>query len=106
MNCLRCVFSDKHILRVMVLLAMTAFASAQNPSSPRPHRGAVGSQGPLPTHEIFAPEMIVSGGALFQQNCAFCHGKDAGGGESGPDLTRSKLVSSDMKGEAIGNVVR
>jgi cytochrome c oxidase cbb3-type subunit 3 len=50
--------------------------------------------------------MIVSGGALFQQNCAFCHGKDAGGGESGPDLTRSKLVSSDVKGEAIGNVVR
>src|SRR6185437_6651446 len=68
--------------------------------------GTVGSQGPLPVHEIFAPEVIVSGGALFQQNCAFCHGKDAGGGETGPDLTRSKLVSSDMKGEAIGNVVR
>jgi mono/diheme cytochrome c family protein len=25
------------------------------------------------------------GKTLFAQNCAFCHGRDAGGGESGPD---------------------
>ena len=66
----------------------------------------VGSQGPLPTHAAFTPQQIEGGGALFQQNCAFCHGRDAAGGESGPDLTRSKLVASDKDGEAIGNVVR
>ncbi|MGC2448748.1 MAG: cytochrome c [Candidatus Sulfotelmatobacter sp.] len=44
--------------------------------------------------------------ALFQQDCAFCHGRDATGGESGPDLTRSKLVAADVKGEKIGVVVR
>ena len=40
------------------------------------------------------------------QNCAFCHGRDAGGGESGPDLTRSKLVAEDADGDKIGPVVK
>ncbi len=39
------------------------------------------------------------------QNCAFCHGRDAGGGETGPSLTASKLVSEDMQGDKIGVVV-
>ena len=47
-----------------------------------------------------------AGDALFQQNCAFCHGRDAMGGESGPDLTRSKLVSSDTDGSKIAQVIR
>lgn len=45
-------------------------------------------------------------GALFQQNCAFCHGRDAQGGETGPDLTRSKLVLTDVKGDKISEVIR
>lgn len=52
-----------------------------------------------------SPQAIEAGGSLFQQNCAFCHGRDAGGGESGPDLTRSKLVSADVGGDKIGDVV-
>ncbi len=51
------------------------------------------------------PELAAAGGSLFQQNCAFCHGRDAGGGETGPDLTRSKLVSADVGGDKIGDVV-
>ncbi len=46
------------------------------------------------------------GGSIYQQNCAFCHGRDAAGGETGPDLTRSKLVAADVKGDQIGPVVR
>ncbi len=45
------------------------------------------------------------GEATFVQNCAFCHGRDAGGGEEGPDLTRSKLVAEDVGGDKIGPVV-
>jgi cytochrome c oxidase cbb3-type subunit 3 len=75
------------------------------PGAPRP-RPTVGSQGALPEHAKFETEQIEAGGGLFVSNCAFCHGKDAGGGESGPDLTRSKLVEGDKKGEAIGQVVR
>jgi cytochrome c oxidase cbb3-type subunit 3 len=50
-------------------------------------------------------ELATAGGSVFQQNCAFCHGRDAGGGETGPDLTRSKLVSADVGGDKIGDVV-
>lgn len=47
-----------------------------------------------------------AGEALFQQNCAFCHGRDAMGGETGPDLTQSKLVKEDNDGAKIAEVVR
>ena len=66
----------------------------------------VGSQGPMPVHAKFSTEQVDAGGALFLQNCAFCHGKEAGGGESGPDLTRSKLVSGDKNGESISSIIR
>ena len=46
------------------------------------------------------------GRAIFQQNCSFCHGRDAMGGETGPDLTRSKLVTEDKTGDKILAVVR
>ncbi len=47
-----------------------------------------------------------AGSLLFQQNCAFCHGRDAQGGESGPDLTQSRLVRRDRGGSTISEVVR
>lgn len=46
------------------------------------------------------------GAPLFVQQCAFCHGRDAGGGENGPDLTRSKLVASDVNGDKVSPVIR
>ena len=66
---------------------------AQNPAS-----GAPGNAS--------SPELIQSGSSLFRQDCSFCHGRDATGGESGPDLTRSKLVTEDLNGDKIGPVVR
>jgi cytochrome c oxidase cbb3-type subunit 3 len=52
------------------------------------------------------PALVESGQAIFGRECAFCHGRDAGGGETGPDLTRSKLVSQDLAGSAIAPVIR
>jgi cytochrome c oxidase cbb3-type subunit III len=46
-----------------------------------------------------------AGKTVFQQNCGFCHGPD-GRGASGPDLIRSALVSHDVNGNLIGNIVR
>jgi cytochrome c oxidase cbb3-type subunit 3 len=48
---------------------------------------------------------VEAGRALFQQNCSFCHGRDAQGGETGPDLTRSKLVLGDSTGAQIEDVI-
>jgi cytochrome c oxidase cbb3-type subunit 3 len=54
----------------------------------------------------YPPALVESGQSLFQRECAFCHGRDAEGGETGPDLTRSKLVGEDAGGSAIAPVVR
>jgi mono/diheme cytochrome c family protein len=55
---------------------------------------------------IHSSGLVDAGKSLFQQNCAFCHGRDTMGGETGPDLTRSKLVLSDVAGDKISEVVR
>ena len=56
--------------------------------------------------QVYSPAQVKVGEDLFVQKCAFCHGRDAGGGETGPDLTRSKLVTDDVKGNLISEVVR
>lgn len=53
-----------------------------------------------------AAAVVERGKTLFGQDCAFCHGRDAGGGETGPDLTDSELVATDVRGNKIGVVVR
>jgi cytochrome c oxidase cbb3-type subunit 3 len=59
-----------------------------------------------PKLQTFPPALVQQGQSLFLQNCAFCHGRDAGGGETGPDLTGSSLVASDVGGDKIGGVIR
>jgi len=88
----------RHLARatlVMLAAASQAWAQAADqattPKKPRP---------------TFPAELVKAGEILFVQHCAFCHGRDTGGGESGPDLTRSKLVTDDVDGNQIGPVVR
>jgi cytochrome c oxidase cbb3-type subunit III len=76
--------------------------SVQTPSVPRQAAKTTTAA----NTQTYPPELVKNGQGIFTQNCAFCHGKDAGGGESGPDLTRSQLVSEDVKGNKIGDVVR
>jgi len=51
------------------------------------------------------PAMAEQGKNSFSVRCAFCHGSDARGGESGPNLLRSEIVLTDQNGELIGPVV-
>jgi mono/diheme cytochrome c family protein len=46
------------------------------------------------------------GRALLAQECGFCHGANARGGSSGPDLTRSALVQEDDNGVQLGAFLR
>src|SRR4051812_10987186 len=64
------------------------------------------AQAPKPPAMTFAPALVASGQSLFVQQCAFCHGRDAAGGEAGPDLTRSKLTAEDTNGEKLSAVIR
>jgi len=54
------------------------------------------------TSQTYPAEQVRQGGMRFAAQCGFCHGRDAAGGESGPDLTRSKLVAEDTRGDKIG----
>ena len=85
--------------------------SAQAPQNPPPRvpsSESPASQAPpeTATPQTYPQAQIDAGQAVFLQNCAFCHGRDAGGGETGPDLTRSAVVAADVRGDKIGPVVR
>ena len=85
-------------------LLVSLTAAAQEPTP-----GAQAQNADKPSAVVrksYAPDLVKSGRDLFRQDCSFCHGRDAGGGETGPDLTRSKLVTADVDGDKIGPVVR
>src|SRR5204863_2473189 len=46
------------------------------------------------------------GRVVLEQQCGFCHGANARGGSSGPDLTRSALVQEDENGKQLGEFLR
>jgi alcohol dehydrogenase (cytochrome c) len=54
---------------------------------------------------IYPAKDITAGAPLFVAYCGFCHGRDAMGGETGPDLTRSELVAEDVRGDKIKPLV-
>jgi len=101
MNSLRLAFQGS-VLLVAPLLVSLAVSSAQTPT----HRTSAKSGASQSVPKSYPPALVQSGSLLFRQDCSFCHGRDAGGGESGPDLTRSKLVTEDVGGDKIGAVVR
>lgn len=52
------------------------------------------------------PAAVERGKQVFGANCAFCHGTNATGGETGPDLVRSVVVLHDEgKGITVGPVI-
>ena len=70
---------------------------ADSPASQRPAASAP---------QTYDASVVQAGGALFAAQCGFCHGRDAMGGETGPDLTRSELVMEDENGRQLGAFLR
>jgi cytochrome c oxidase cbb3-type subunit III len=104
MNFLRAVLRWSVWWAAALILSL-ANGAAQTPAQSAQAETTVKQNGPA-MGKSYPPELVRSGRDLFRQDCSFCHGRDAGGGESGPDLTRSKLVTEDVDGEKIGEVVR
>jgi cytochrome c oxidase cbb3-type subunit 3 len=63
--------------------------------------GLAAIQTPAPT-----PEQLQAGQRVFVAQCGFCHGRDAMGGETGPNLTRSALLRDDTAGDAMRALLR
>lgn len=49
---------------------------------------------------------VERGQRLHVQECGFCHGANARGGSSGPDLTRSVIVQNDENGRQLGEFLQ
>lgn len=87
-------------------LSFAAQQSTQQ-ASPTPNAAQAAQAVPPSTPpQAASTEQVQKGQALFATQCAFCHGRDAAGGETGPDLTSSELVEKDVNGNEIGPVVR
>jgi cytochrome c oxidase cbb3-type subunit 3 len=56
--------------------------------------------------QAYPVEQIQAGQRIFSAQCGFCHGRDAMGGESGPDLTRAAVVAEDVRGDKMGPLIR
>lgn len=52
------------------------------------------------------PAAVERGQQVLTAQCGFCHGSNARGGASGPDLTRSELVQTDDRGKQLGEYLR
>ena len=116
---------SKVLSALMFSICVGAVLCAQNPAAPARGgrqaapppaaeqgggRGAQSSASQRPPQttkpQEYAAEQVRAGGTIFSSQCGFCHGRDAAGGESGPDLTRSTVVAEDVRGNKIAPVLR
>ena len=104
-------------LRTTVVVATTALCTsqslAQNPPPPKPTQATQAGRGNraerAPDYPVRPPapaEQLAHGEQVFKSNCAFCHGSDARGGETGPNLVRDQVVLNDQQGELITPIVQ
>jgi len=89
-----------------VTLIAAGIAFAQAPAGAPQSRTLAPGESPasLPppktvTQQTYPAEQVQAGEGRFTSLCGFCHGRDAAGGETGPDLTRSALVAQDTRGD-------
>ena len=85
-------------LSIVLMTGSGIVVAQQSPASRRPP--------PTVNPQSYPREQVIAGMTRFSSQCGFCHGRDAAGGETGPDLTRSALVAEDLRGDKIGPVVR
>src|ERR1700689_5761011 len=65
-----------------------------------------GGGGAYPQRPPGDPAMVARDKALYDVNCAQCHGSDARGEDTGPNLIRSPLLLNDKDGELIAPVLQ
>jgi cytochrome c oxidase cbb3-type subunit 3 len=102
-----CLVAISASMVATVAAAQSASQASQTPAAKAAQQTpGVSTEPAKPKAPQYPPALVENGAGLFQQNCAFCHGRNATGGETGPDLTRSKVVADDVNGSAIAPVIR
>ncbi len=100
------------VMSLAAILLTAVRLGAQQPTAPPgetpPPKPPAPATAPTPAHPPtdaeggFDPAAVERGRQLLVQQCGFCHGSNARGGQQGPDLTRSDLVQSDENGKQLG----
>ena len=86
--------------------APTPTPAPQHPAPAAPAHGGFVIPPSYPERPPADPAVVLRGRQAFVVSCGFCHGTDARGGATGPNLVRSQLVLDDKSGELITPVVR
>jgi cytochrome c oxidase cbb3-type subunit III len=91
-------------------IGIIAFAQQPAAKTPSPAKAATqhahAHRSPAYPERPPAPAaQIAHGKQLFEANCSFCHGADARGGETGPNLVRAQVVLDDQNGELLAPIV-
>jgi len=89
---------ESKYLSLLLCVTFAAGAAAPQASPQSPRITAADPQ--------FDQASVDRGQQTFVNQCGFCHGSNARGGSSGPDLTRSELVQSDEGGKQFGEFLR
>jgi cytochrome c oxidase cbb3-type subunit 3 len=82
---------------LVIACCLPVLVAGQERRAPRRHRGLWNE---------YPAAQVERGRIQFQKTCGFCHGPDANGGATGPNLIRSTAVRHDEKGDQIGPVIR
>jgi cytochrome c oxidase cbb3-type subunit III len=93
-------------LASVACLASIVAAAAQAPQGGRGGTVVTSPRNAYPDRPPADPAAVERGRALYSVNCAFCHGADTRGGDSGPSLLRSGVVLDDRNGELIAPIVQ
>ena len=92
---------------IILVVAALAPLAGQPPRPAQPPAGpGRGGRTFLISRDVPDPGAVERGQKNFVARCGFCHGSNANGGESGPDLIRSVLALDDEGGDKIGPVIR
>lgn len=97
---IKAIPNSRHTCRALLVVAcccLPVLLAGQERQAPRWRRG-IWNEYPV--------AQVERGKIQFQKTCAFCHGPDANGGATGPNLMRSAVVRHDNKGDQIGPVIR
>jgi mono/diheme cytochrome c family protein len=89
----------KGIVIIAFFVWATALVGAKQPTAdtlPSPQGG----------DQQFDQAAVERGQRMFVAQCGFCHGSNATGGQSGPDLIRSVLVMGDENGKQLGEFLK
>jgi len=93
----------------VIIACAAAMSAAQSPAQVpvRATPAGRGERAPdYPVRPPAPPEQVARGQQLFKSNCSFCHGSDARGGETGPNLVRAQVVLADQHGELVTPIVQ